>query len=125
MGIDSTQNLITASSMCGACEEVCPVRIPIPSLLQRLRQESKHNAEPNHDPLNGQNAAHNTLEIAAMKGFVFAATHPTFYHAGLNAARKMNGILPEHLGNWTQCRVKPKLAKTSLKAKLAKRQGGK
>lgn len=125
MGIDSTQNLITASSMCGACEEVCPVRIPIPSLLQRLRQESKHNAEPSHDPLNGQNAAHNTLESAAMKGFAFAATHPTFYHAGLNAARKMNGMIPEHLGNWTQCRVKPKLAKTSLKAKLAKRQGGK
>ncbi|MBV7296745.1 LutB/LldF family L-lactate oxidation iron-sulfur protein [Enterovibrio paralichthyis] len=125
MGIDSTQNLITASSMCGACEEVCPVRIPIPSLLQRLRQESKHNAEPKHDPLNGQNAAHNTLESAAMKGFAFAATHPTFYHAGLNAARKMNGMIPEHLGSWTQCRVKPKLAKTSLKAKLAKRQGGK
>lgn len=125
MGIDSTQNLITASSMCGACEEVCPVRIPIPSLLQRLRQESKHNAEPKHDPLNGQNAAHNTLESAAMKGFAFAATHPTFYHAGLNTARKMNGMIPEHLGSWTQCRVKPKLAKTSLKAKLAKRQGGK
>ncbi|CZF78919.1 Lactate utilization protein B [Grimontia celer] len=125
MGIDSTKELITASSLCGACEEVCPVRIPIPSLLQRLRQESKNKSEPNHEVLDGQNTASNALEKAAMKGFAYAATHPSLYHTGLNAARKMNGLIPNHLGNWTQCRVKPKLAKTSLKAKIAQRNGDK
>ncbi|USH03990.1 iron-sulfur cluster-binding protein [Grimontia kaedaensis] len=124
MGIDSTNELITASSLCGACEEVCPVRIPIPSLLQRLRQESKNKPETGHDALKGQNAASNTLEKAAMKSFAYAATHPSLYHTGLDAARKMNGLIPNHLGNWTQCRVKPKLAKTSLKTKLAQRNGG-
>lgn len=124
MGIDSTKELITASSLCGACEEVCPVRIPIPSLLQRLRQESKNKPETGHDALMGQNAASNTFEKAAMKSFAYAATHPSLYHTGLDAARKMNGLIPNHLGNWTQCRVKPKLAKTSLKTKLAQRNGG-
>lgn len=124
MGVDSTKDLITASSLCGACEEVCPVRIPIPSLLQRLRQESKNAPQQNQPALKGQNAASTTLEKAAMKGFAYAATHPSLYHSGLNAARKMNGLILKHLGNWTQCRVKPKLAETSLKAKLAKRNGG-
>ncbi|KXF80570.1 LutB/LldF family L-lactate oxidation iron-sulfur protein [Enterovibrio coralii] len=121
MGLDKTKDLITASSLCGACEEVCPVRIPIPSLLQRLRQESKNKADSDHEPLNGQDAANNTLEKVAMKGFAFAATHPTVYHTALDTARKMNGVIPNNLGSWTQCRTKPKLAKTSLKKKLAQR----
>lgn len=125
MGLESTKALITASSLCGACEEVCPVRIPIPSLLQRLRQESKNSAVEQHPPLEGQNAAQNGLEKVAMKGFTYAATHPGLYHGALDAARKMNGMIPNHLGSWTQCRVKPKLAAVSLKARLAQRQGGK
>ncbi|MDD1780748.1 LutB/LldF family L-lactate oxidation iron-sulfur protein [Enterovibrio sp. ZSDZ35] len=121
MGLDKTKDLITASSLCGACEEVCPVRIPIPSLLQRLRQESKNKAQQEHAPINGQDAANSVLEKAAMKGFAYAATHPSFYHTALDTARKMNGVIPNNLGGWTQCRVKPKLAKTSLKQKLANR----
>jgi L-lactate dehydrogenase complex protein LldF len=37
LGLDATADLATASSLCGACGEVCPVRIPIPQLLVRLR----------------------------------------------------------------------------------------
>ncbi|SKA59001.1 LutB/LldF family L-lactate oxidation iron-sulfur protein [Enterovibrio nigricans] len=121
MGLNKTKDLITASSLCGACEEVCPVRIPIPSLLQRLRQEAKNKKQPEHAPLDGQDAANNIVERTAMKGFAYAATHPSIYHNALDIARKMNGLIPRHLGGWTQCRVKPKLAKTSLKQKLADR----
>jgi len=32
------RELPNASSLCGACEEVCPVRIPLPDLLVRLRR---------------------------------------------------------------------------------------
>ena len=38
--------LATASRLCGACGEVCPVRIPIPDLIRRLRNES-YNQEGN------------------------------------------------------------------------------
>jgi len=34
-------DLAKASSLCGACQEVCPVNIPIPDLLLRLRDRAK------------------------------------------------------------------------------------
>src|SRR5215208_1782805 len=39
MGIDKTSQLPFASSLCGACREVCPVKIDIPRLLLHLRGE--------------------------------------------------------------------------------------
>jgi L-lactate dehydrogenase complex protein LldF len=38
LGIDHAAPLPQASSLCGRCESVCPVRIPIPSLLRRWRE---------------------------------------------------------------------------------------
>jgi L-lactate dehydrogenase complex protein LldF len=38
-GLQQMGELAEASSLCGACAEVCPVRIPIPSLLNRLRYD--------------------------------------------------------------------------------------
>ncbi len=40
LGLEATATMATASSLCGACGEVCPVKIPIPDLLVRLREES-------------------------------------------------------------------------------------
>jgi len=39
-GVVAYGDLAKASSLCGACEEVCPVRIPIPRMLLQLRDES-------------------------------------------------------------------------------------
>jgi L-lactate dehydrogenase complex protein LldF len=39
MGIEKTAQLPYASSLCGACREVCPVKIDIPQLLLHLRGE--------------------------------------------------------------------------------------
>src|ERR1041385_3482138 len=39
MGIEKTAQLPYASSLCGACREVCPVKIDIPRLLLHLRAE--------------------------------------------------------------------------------------
>jgi L-lactate dehydrogenase complex protein LldF len=38
-GLDRAGHLAGASTLCGACYEACPVQIPIPDLLLRLRQE--------------------------------------------------------------------------------------
>ncbi len=89
---------MTASSLCGACGEVCPVRIPIPDLLQRLRREAKHDAQPGHEPLAGQGAAKSRLETLVMQGFAFAATHPRLYHAATGVAGRLRGLMPKHLG---------------------------
>lgn len=37
-GIDRTWTLPEASSFCGACEAVCPMRIPLPGLMRRWRE---------------------------------------------------------------------------------------
>jgi len=38
IGLEETHHLPNASSLCGACGEVCPVRIPLPELLRKHRE---------------------------------------------------------------------------------------
>jgi L-lactate dehydrogenase complex protein LldF len=44
-GIDALGDLAKASSLCGACQEVCPVDIPIPDMLLQLRSQDPKNAK--------------------------------------------------------------------------------
>ena len=46
-GLEPWWELPYASTLCGACEEVCPVRIQIPSMLLELRRQT---AEQGHPP---------------------------------------------------------------------------
>jgi L-lactate dehydrogenase complex protein LldF len=39
IGIDKGWHLPNASTFCGRCEEVCPVRIPLPKLMRHWREE--------------------------------------------------------------------------------------
>ncbi|MDQ7248415.1 LutB/LldF family L-lactate oxidation iron-sulfur protein [Dongia sedimenti] len=39
VGVENAKHLPNASSLCGRCESVCPVRIPIPKLLRHWREE--------------------------------------------------------------------------------------
>lgn len=39
-GIEKLGVLAKASTLCGACEQVCPVRIPIPNMLLQIRDEA-------------------------------------------------------------------------------------
>jgi L-lactate dehydrogenase complex protein LldF len=38
VGIDKAGHLPNASTFCGRCEEVCPVRIPLPKLMRHWRE---------------------------------------------------------------------------------------
>jgi L-lactate dehydrogenase complex protein LldF len=42
VGIDKAASLPFASSLCGACYEVCPVKIDIPTILLHLRSQAVH-----------------------------------------------------------------------------------
>ncbi|HMT14652.1 MAG TPA: LutB/LldF family L-lactate oxidation iron-sulfur protein [Aestuariivirga sp.] len=48
IGIENAANLPNASTFCGRCEEVCPVRIPLPRLLRHWREQEfeKHLTPP-------------------------------------------------------------------------------
>ncbi len=39
VGIKRAHHLPDASTLCGRCEEVCPVRIPLPAMLRHWRED--------------------------------------------------------------------------------------
>ena len=43
LGIKEAENLPNASTLCGRCEEVCPMQIPLPKLLHHLRTKKIQN----------------------------------------------------------------------------------
>ncbi|MFC1235772.1 LutB/LldF family L-lactate oxidation iron-sulfur protein [Vibrio sp. F74] len=118
LGLDKTKDLVTASSLCGACGEVCPVRIPIPEMLQRLRREAKNPEQEGALPLKGQQSARSKTEALAIKSFAYAATHPTMYHFGTRTATTFRFLMPKKLGPWTQCRTAPKPAEKTLHQRM-------
>jgi L-lactate dehydrogenase complex protein LldF len=78
MSVRHEPGLPFASSLCGACAEVCPVKIDIPKVLLDLREDVvKARTED----------ASNQLELLAFKMFAFAMSHPKLYRmAGKLAA---------------------------------------
>jgi L-lactate dehydrogenase complex protein LldF len=73
-GLHDWADLPGASSLCGACREVCPVRLDIPRMLLALRRE----AAPAHSPA--------WLKIA-MRGFGWIVSRPALYRLANQIAR--------------------------------------
>jgi len=104
LGIGRTGDLPNASTLCGACEDVCPVRIPLPRLLRRWRARQ-------HDAGSGRRRARWGLKIWA-----YFARRPALYArvaglcigvlARLGARRGKISSLPG-LGGWTGVRDLP------------------
>src|SRR5215204_3415576 len=81
MGIDKTSQLPYASSLCGACREVCPVKIDIPRLLLHLRGEIA--------PRKGS-----VRERLAFKLWTRIMISPPLYKLSAVAGRVMQRIVP-------------------------------
>jgi len=59
-----------ASSLCGACAEVCPVKIDIPKVLLELRSEVRKSEA---------RESRNRLEKLAFRAFAWVTSHPRVY----------------------------------------------
>lgn len=106
MGLDDTHNLPTASSLCGACAEVCPVRIPIPDLLIRWRTEAQRSPkEQVANPIRGQGAAHSLSEQMAWRLFSGVASHAFGYRMATKMATSLRALTPKKQLGWTQNHV--------------------
>ena len=81
MGIEKTSQLPYASSLCGACREVCPVKIDIPRLLLHLRGEIT--------PRKGSFGERLTFKLWAK-----VMISPTLYKLSAVAGRLMQRIVP-------------------------------
>jgi L-lactate dehydrogenase complex protein LldF len=119
MGLEETKDLPTASTLCGACGEVCPVKIPIPDLLVRLRREAVGEGRGN---VPGAGIKRTRKEVAAWKGFQWLATHPGAWRSGTALAGKLKVLMPSKLGAWSDYRVAPVPAGSSLHALMKRRQ---
>ena len=119
LGLEETRDLPTASSLCGACGEVCPVKIPIPDLLVRLRREAVGEGRGN---VPGAGVKRTRKEAAAWKGFQWLATHPSAWRGGAAIAGKLRALVPSRLGPWTECRTATKPAAKSLHALVKQHQ---
>ncbi|MQM32205.1 MAG: iron-sulfur cluster-binding protein [Candidatus Accumulibacter phosphatis] len=122
LGLNATHVLPTASSLCGACGEVCPVRIPIPELLVRLREEAQHDARPGHAALRGQGAAKSRLVDAVWSGWAALYTRPAFYRAFGWLATRFRALTPPMQGGWTVSRTPMKPAARTLHELMAARK---
>jgi L-lactate dehydrogenase complex protein LldF len=119
IGLEETQDLPSASSLCGACGEVCPVKIPIPDLLVRLRKEA---VGQGRDNVPGAGVKRNKKERAAWKSWQWAATHPGAWRIGLTMASKLRALMPAKLAPWTDYRTLPQPAKASLHTLVKRHQ---
>lgn len=74
-------DLPKASSLCGACNEVCPVNIPIPDLLLRLRDKAKRE--------DAGNAMKGTPKLGM---WATMCSQPTMWKTALTMGHSMNYI---------------------------------
>jgi L-lactate dehydrogenase complex protein LldF len=74
-GIDKACHLADASTLCGACGDVCPVKVPLPRLLSEIRE---------HRVLENKSSF---IENLAMSGFGFVVKHPALYDLGQKALK--------------------------------------
>src|SRR3546814_20706224 len=40
IGLETARHLPNASTFCGKCEEVCPMRIPLPAIMRHCREQA-------------------------------------------------------------------------------------
>jgi L-lactate dehydrogenase complex protein LldF len=113
-GLKKAGVLATASSLCEACAEVCPVKIPIPQLLRRLRNESY--SRDACCTVKDCGCQHNLIDSMAWKGWQLMNTCPP-----LNMiVQKIMGVLGTRIPplgpvkQWKRYRTLPRFARKSL-----------
>jgi L-lactate dehydrogenase complex protein LldF len=114
LGLERARELPFASSLCGACREVCPLKIDIPHLLLHLRAEAAQSGEPT--------ASADSLlsERNAMRFWAWVIESPWRYAWSARLARLGQRFLARRgwirrfpvlpLSRWTESRDLPALA---------------
>jgi L-lactate dehydrogenase complex protein LldF len=118
-GIEQMHSLPYASSLCGACYEVCPVKINIPEVLLHLRglvvrhkQEKKNLGSPDY------------IENLAFKAVAYFFSDRERYEQGQKLARLGQwpfvrggtiGHLPGPLAGWSAMRDMPAVPEQSFR----------
>ncbi len=122
-GIASQGELASASTLCGACAEVCPVRIPLPRLINRLRYEGvRRDAAPGGAGVLQRGARRKPLEALVWRLWAWLHANPALYRSATGLAAGLRWLQPRDLGPWTCTRTAPRLAPKGLH-RLARDEG--
>ena len=107
LGLEASMPLPYASSLCGACADVCPVRIPIPDLLLHWRERA---VRAGLTPM---------VESLGLQAFTTLAEHPSLYAHGGTLLRwtpwKAGGRALPLLAGWMQERDAPEPSPKSFR----------
>ena len=114
-GIDTAGYLADASSLCGACVEACPVKIPITDILLKLRHKKAQSKKEHHwTELEG---VKNLFEKITWKGWKFAFSQPWFYRMQASILSRTAQFLPDQLPmlrSWSRFRMVPRFSEKPL-----------
>lgn len=121
-GIGPARDLPFASSLCGACREICPVRINIPDMLLHLRAQAQESAPVPAESL--------VSEKTSFRLWAWAMRHPAVYKSGGCLARWAQRFLARDgwiqklpmppASHWTKQRDFPALAPKSFRERWKK-----
>ena len=120
LGLEHTYPLAFASTLCGACSEVCPVRIPIPDLLIRLRNEAM--AASGRASLRGAGAARSRGGAAIWKAWSLVYSRLGLYRLASWLVSRCRALSPNAQGAWTHSRVPLVPAAKRLRDLLGRRR---
>ena len=118
-GLEQSRDLAHACTLNGKCQEVCPVKIPLPTLLRGWRDRSwRDGLEP-------------TTTRIGLGLFTFVASHPWLYRLGQGLALRAMRIFGRNgwisrmpgLGAWTRHRDFPVPEASSFMAQYQRRKG--
>ncbi|MFJ6700267.1 LutB/LldF family L-lactate oxidation iron-sulfur protein [Streptomyces sp. NPDC091272] len=120
-----------ASSLCGACYEVCPVAIDIPEVLVHLRERvvqggaaTRHGTKVTVQPAKGHAA-----ERAAMRGARWVFSHPAALRTGQRLASRTRRLHPRTLPGpgraWSGTRDLPQVPAEPFRDWWRRTHGGK
>ena len=74
IGLEAAQHLPNASTFCGKCEEVCPMRIPLPAIMRHWREQAH---EKRITP---------PLQRYGIEAWAWLAKKPVLYRLAMNIA---------------------------------------
>jgi L-lactate dehydrogenase complex protein LldF len=120
-GLAKRHDLPHASSLCGACVDVCPVEIPITSLLIRLRKES---SSSEGGAVKDAGGGRRLAEAFVWRAWKIVHASPRAYRLVTWAATRFGRLLPAlgPMKAWTSVRTKPRFAGRTLH-ELARKEG--
>jgi len=133
IGLSKASQLPYASSLCGACREVCPVKIDIPELLLHLRAEITEGPEyrQEQEAVAGGRHQRRRMERIAFKLFGAVMARPRLYEWNIGGARLLQRLIVRNrkigragtlisrvvppLGAWTSARDLRPLAQNTFR----------